>query len=39
MKQQTIPRLELLGANILARLTKCVFNALTTKLGELRRIH
>ena len=39
MKQQTIPRLELLGANILARLTKCVFNALATKLGELRRIH
>ena len=39
MKQQTIPRLELFGANILARLTKCVFNALAAKLGELRRIH
>ena len=37
MKQQTIPRLELLVANILAQLTKCVFKA--TKLGELHRIH
>ena len=44
VKQQTIPRLELLGANILARLSSSVNNALANnalanKVGELRRFH
>ena len=39
MKQQTIPRLELLGANILARLTSSVSNALADRLGQLRTFH
>ncbi|XP_028414386.1 uncharacterized protein LOC114537537 [Dendronephthya gigantea] len=39
IKQQTIPRLELLGANILARLSSSVNNALVIKIGELRRFH
>ena len=39
MKQETIPRLELLGANILARLSSSVNNALANKVGELHRFH
>ena len=39
IKQQSIPRLELLGANILARLTNAVSNGLASKLGQLRKFH
>ena len=39
MKQQTIPRLELLSANILARLMSSVSNALADRLGQLRTFH
>ena len=39
IKQQTIPRLELLGSNILARLTSSVGNTLAAKLGQLRTFH
>jgi hypothetical protein len=39
MKRQTIPRLELLGANILAQLSSSVNNVLANKVGELRRFH
>ena len=39
IKQQTIPRLKLLGSNILARLTSSVDNALAAKLGQFRTLN
>ena len=39
IKEQTIPRLELLGANILARLTDSVSIALKPNVDNIRRFH